>query len=133
VPVAAAFEAEVLAGDPDPLEVLRGSDHLLDQVTVLRLDPGSLGEAHSRLADPFGQAIANRLQLAEIEHPGRPDRRFDVMRHLGAAESLAEEAGQLRLEATDLAAQLEPSLALVDPDPEPGEILSQQSGHPEEL
>jgi len=55
---------------------------------------------------------------------------FDLMGDLGVAESLAEEARQLRLQAGDLTAQLQPGPALIDSDPEPGELFSsQQSGH----
>jgi hypothetical protein len=46
------------------------------------------------------------------------------------AEGLAEERGNLRLQSADLATQLESRGALVDPDPELGELLTfQQSGH----
>jgi hypothetical protein len=38
------------------------------------------------------------------------------VRHLGVAEGLAEEPAELSLEPGDLAAQLEPCLALVDRD-----------------
>jgi hypothetical protein len=129
MPVPATWEAEVLPRDSHPLEVLRGGEHLLDQLPVLRLDPGALGEGSVRLGDPLGQPVANRLQLPKVENPRGGGERLDAMRHLGATEGLAEEAGQLRLETADLAAQLQPRPSLVDPDPEPGEILSQQSGH----
>jgi hypothetical protein len=128
--VPAAFEAEVLAGDAHPLEVLRGSKHPLDQLAVLVLDPPLLNQRPPRLGDALGKAIANRLQLAEVEDPRRYRNRVDPMRDLGVTEGLAEERGQLRLEAADLAPQLEPRLALVDSSPEPGELLvSQCNGH----
>jgi hypothetical protein len=127
--MAAPGLADVGAGDPDPLELLRGLEHFPQQLAVgglllLALDQGAAG-----LADALGEAVANRLQLAEIEHPRSGGNRFDAMRNSGAAEGLAEDAGELRLEAADLTAQLKPRPALVDPDPEPGEIVFQQSGH----
>jgi len=133
VPVAAAGKTEVLTRDPHPLEVPGCGDHLLDQLLVLRLEPGALGKGRVRLTDPLGQPVANRLQLTEVENARSRGNRFDAMRQLGMAEGLAEEAGQLRLEAADLTAQLEPRPALVDLDLEPGEIVSQQSGHRREL
>jgi hypothetical protein len=129
----AARQAEVLARDPHPLEVLGGGEHLLDQLLVLGLDPGALGEGGARLGDPLGQTVANRLQLAEVKDPRRGGNGIDPMRHLGVAESLAEESGELCLEAADLAAQLNSRPSLVDLDPEPGEIFSQQSGHQQEV
>jgi hypothetical protein len=132
--VTAAGEAEVLPGDADPFEFLGRSEHPLDQLPILRLDLGARSEGRARLGNPLSQPVANRLQLAEIEDPGRGGDGVDPMRHLGVAEGLSEEAGQLRLETADLAAQLEPRPALVDPNPEPGELLSiQQSRHHEEV
>ena len=133
MPVAAAFEAEVLPRDPHPLEVLGRGDHLLDQLPVPRLDPLSLDEGRARLADPLGQAVANLLQLAEVEDPRSDGEGIDPVRNLSTAEGLGEDAGQLRLEAADLAAQLKSRLALVDPAPESGEVISQQSGHQHEV
>jgi hypothetical protein len=132
--VAATGLADVGTGDPDPLELLRGLEHFPQQLAVgglhlLALDHGAAG-----LADALGETVANRLQLAEVEHPRGARDSLDAMRDGGVAEGLADDRGKLRLEAADLAAQLEPRFTLVDPDPEPGELLSelhsiQQSGH----
>ena len=116
----AAGKAEVLARDADPLEVLRGGEHPLDQLAVLVLDPVALDQRLPRLGDAVGQAVADHLQLTEVEHPRPGGEGSDAMRYLGVAESLAEEAGQLGLEAGDLPAQLQPRLALVDRDAKPG-------------
>jgi hypothetical protein len=133
MPVAAAREAEVLARDPNPLEVLGDGEHLLDQIPVLGLDLRALSKGGASLRGPLGQTVAHRLQLTKAEDPRRGGDGINPMRHLGVAEGLAEEAGQLRLEAADLTAQLDPRPSLVDPDPEPGEILSQKSGHQQEV
>jgi hypothetical protein len=128
--VPAAVEAEVFPGDADPLEVLRRLEHLPHQVAVVLLDPLPLFQGQPRLGHPAGEAVANRLQLAEVEHPGRGRHGVDPVGDLGMAERLREEVGKLRLEAGDLPAQLQPRVALVDPEREPGELLSfQQSGH----
>lgn len=130
MPVTATGQAKILTGDADPLEVLRSGDHLPHQLAVLVLDLLSLHQSSPGFGDPVGKLVAERLQLTEVEEPGRGRDGFDPMRHLGVAERLAEKRGQLRLETADLAAQLDPRTTLVDPDPELGELLAfQQSGH----
>jgi hypothetical protein len=123
VPVAAAVKTEVLAGDAHPLEVLRGGEHPPDQRPVLVLDPAPLDQRLPCIGDAVGEPVAQRLQLPEIEQPRRGDGRLDAVRHLGVAEGLAEESGQLRLELGDLPAQLRPRPALVDREVEPAEPL----------
>lgn len=128
--MAAAVQAEVLARDLNPLEVLRSGEHLLDQLAVLVLQPPPLDQRPPRLGDALGEPIAQCLQLTEVENPRHRGSGTDPVRDLRVSEGLAEERSQLRLEAADLAAQLESRLALVNSNPEPGELLvSQQSGH----
>jgi hypothetical protein len=130
MPVAAAIEAEVLAGDPDPLEVLRCGEHLLNQLAVLVLDLPPLHQSPPCLGDPLGEAIAYRLQLTQVEYPWGGSDGIDAVGNLRVAESLSEDLAQLRFQAADLAPQLRARLALVDPGAEPGELLTfQQSGH----
>jgi hypothetical protein len=127
----AARQTEIGSGDANPLEVLRGGEHPLDQRPVLLLDPPALEERLPRLGDAVGELVAKRLQLAQVEHPRPRGNRVDAVRHLGVAEGLAEESRQLRLEAGDLLAQLQPRPALVDDDAQPTEfLLSEQSRHP---
>jgi len=129
VPGPAAGLADVGAADAQPLELHRRIEHFLQQLTVLGLELRTLVQDRAGFGDAVGKAIANHLQLPEVEHPGNGVT-LDAMRDLDVAEALAEERGQLRLQARDLAAQLEPSPALVDSAPEPGELLTfQQSGH----
>jgi hypothetical protein len=132
VPSAAARLADVGAADPHPLELGRRIEHFLQQLTVLILDQHSIAKSGAGFGDAVGETIANGLQLPEVKYPwnGRTSVTLNAMRDLGVAEGFAEERGQLRLQARDLTAQLEPSLALVDSAPEPGELLTfQQSGH----
>lgn len=114
--MATAVQTEVFPRDPDPLEVLRGGEHPLHQLAVLVLSPRPLDEGAPRLRYAVGETIADHLELAEIEDPGRGCDRVDPVRHLGVTEGLAEEPAQLGLEPGDLAAQLKPGLALVDRD-----------------
>lgn len=134
MPGATAGLADVGAGDPHPLEFLGRLQQCSQQFAVVGLERLALGQGRACLGNPLRQPVANRLQLAEVEHPRGGGNRLDPMRDRRVAEGLAEDFRQLRLEATDLAAQLEPRPTLVDPDPEPGELLSiQQCRHFEEV
>lgn len=125
-----AVEAEVFAGDADPLEVLGGGEHPPDELVVLVLDPLSLYQRLPGLRRAVGEPVSNLLQLTQVEHPRRGSDGLDMVRNLGVAEPLADEAGELCLEPGDLAAQLQPRLALVDRNTQPVELpLSQQSRH----
>jgi hypothetical protein len=129
--VPATGKPKLLAGDADPLEVLRGGDHLPHQRSVLVLHLLALHQGAPCLGGAVGELVADRLQLTEVEHPRGGGNRFETVGHPGVTEGLAEERTELRLQARDLAAQLEPRLALVASDPEPGELLAfQQSRHP---
>ncbi|HEX5983215.1 MAG TPA: hypothetical protein VFY69_03315 [Solirubrobacterales bacterium] len=124
------MEPEVLPRDPHPLVILRRGEHLPDELVVVRLDPSTLLDGEARLGDPGDEAVANRLELAEVENPRRGRDGIDPVGDLGMAEGLGEEARQLALQARDLPAQLQPRVALVSLAWKPGElVLSQQSGH----
>jgi hypothetical protein len=128
--VAAALEAEVLPGDPNPLEVLRSGKHSFDQLAVLVLDLAALHQSPPCLGNPLGEAIAYRLQLTEVENPWRRGEGTDAVGNFRMAKSLSEQLAQLSFEAADLAPQLQARLALIDPDAEPDELIAfQQSGH----
>lgn len=115
----ASRQTEVGPGDADPLELPRGGQHPLDQRRVLVLDPAALDEGLARLGDAVGELVAKGLQLAQVEQSRARGDRGDAVGYLGVAEGLAEEAGELPLEAGDLLAQLLPRAALVDGDVEP--------------
>jgi len=104
VPVPAAGQAEVFPGDANPLEVLGGGEHPLDQLLILVLDPPPLDQSPAGLGDAVGEPVPQGLQLAEVEHSRAGGDGRDPVRHLGMAERLGEEAGQLRLEPRDLPA-----------------------------
>lgn len=114
--MAAAMQSQVLPGDPHPLEVPRRRQHPLDQPAVLILDPRPLDQRGPRFGDAIRETIANHLELAQIQDAGDSGDRIDPVRYLGVAECLSEEPAKLGLEPGDLAAQLEPCLALVDRD-----------------
>lgn len=112
--MAAAGEPEVFAGDPDPLEVPGRGEHPLDQLAVLVLHPRAFGQSLARLGDAVGEAVPNRLQLAEIEYPRLRRDRLDPVGDLDVPEGIAEGGGELGLEPGDLPSQLLARLALVD-------------------
>ncbi|HEU4738436.1 MAG TPA: hypothetical protein VFS54_05060 [Solirubrobacterales bacterium] len=114
--MAAAVQPQIFSGDLHPLEVLRGGQHPFDQFAVFILHPRPLDEGGARLGDAIREAIANHLELTQIEDPGGDGYGVDPVRHLGMAEGLAEEPAELGLEPGDLAAQLEACLALVNRD-----------------
>lgn len=130
MPVTAAVQAEVLPGDANPLEVLRCGEHLLNELAVFVLDPPALHQGTPRFSHAIGEPVSNRLQLPQVENPRRGGDGLDAMRNLRVAETLADETGELRLEASDLPAQLQPRLALVNCNTQPVEFpLFQQSRH----
>ncbi len=129
MPGATAGLADVGAGDPNPLVILRGLQHLVQQLAVVGLNQRSLRQRLARFGDPVGEAVANRLQLAKIKHPGNRRLSFNPMGNLGVAEGVPEETRQLRLEPGDLLTQLQPRITLVDRNVGPGELAFQQSGH----
>jgi hypothetical protein len=130
VPDAAARLADIGAADADPLEATGLIEHFAQQLTVAGLQLSAVGQRRASFGDALGEPVANGLQLAQIEHPRCGRNSLDLMRDLRVAERLTKEAGQLRLESRDLAAQLEPRLALIDFNPKPSEIFSfKQNGH----
>jgi len=99
MPVPAAWESHVFPGDAHPPEVLWRGEHLPQQLAVFPLDPLPLRQGDASLGDSVGQAVAHRLQLAEVEYPRRGGHRPDPVGHFGVAEGRAEQSGELRLEA----------------------------------
>jgi hypothetical protein len=124
VPVTTAGLADIGAADLDPLEVLRCGEHLPQQLAVAGLDPGPLAQRQPRLGDPFGEIVAQALELAQVEDPGLHRDGGDAMIELDPAEGLGEEAGELALEVTDLAPQLRAGSELVDLDAKPIQAVS---------
>jgi hypothetical protein len=130
MPGPAARLADVAAFDLDPLEVRRRRQHLGQQLAVGALEALALVQRHPRVGDPFGQLVAQMLQLAQAEDPRLARQGADPVLDLHPAEAGGEEPGQLALEAPDLTAQLGAGEALVDLDVECVEALSfEQIGH----
>jgi hypothetical protein len=132
--VPAPGQPHVIPRDANPLEVRRRREHLANELAVALLDPLSLDQGLPGLSDSIGEAVSDRLELAEVENPWSRSDRVDPVGHLGVAESLPEEGRQLCLEAADLAPQLKSRLALIDAGSEPSELIAfQQSGHQQKL
>lgn len=127
--MAAAVQPQVLPGDLHPLEILGSGQHPFDQLAVLVLDSRPLDESGARLGNAIGEAVANHLQLTQVQHPGGGRNRVDPVRNLGVAESLAEEPTELGLQPGNLAAQLESCLALVDRDAKSRKRLIEKTRH----
>jgi hypothetical protein len=130
----ASMQAKVFPGDANPLEVLGGDEHLLHQFAVLVLEPLSLHKGLSRFGNTIGEAVSNGLQLAEVKHLRCGGSGLNPVRNLRVTEPLGDEAGELFLKPSDLPAQLQTRLALIDRDIQPVESpLSQQSRHLQRL
>jgi hypothetical protein len=114
VPGAAAGLAEIGTRDHDPLEALRRRQHLSQQLAVGALDVAAARQLRPRVRPPRRQFVPNPLQLAEVEQPALAMAGERPPAQLGPAEGFAEEAGELTLQARDLAAQLGAGEALVD-------------------
>lgn len=63
----AAGEPEILPRDANPLEVLRGGEHPLDQLLLTFLEPPPLDESPAGLGNAIGEIVAQGLQLTEVE------------------------------------------------------------------
>ncbi len=134
MPVAAAGLADVGAGDPHPLVLLRRREHLLEQIAIARLQLVLATQGATRLGDAVGEGVADALQVLQPRH----SRRVRGGGHLGvdgdAREGLRREAPELVLEAADLAPQLGAGEALVAPHPKHRERVSiEQFRHKPEI
>jgi hypothetical protein len=128
--VAAAVQAEVLPGDPNPLEVLGRREHLLDELAILVLESPPLDESTPGLSHTIGEPVPDHLQLTEVEHPRGGGSCLDVVGNLRMTKTLANETGELPLEPGNLPAQLQPRVALVNCNAQPVEFpLFQQTRH----
>ncbi len=115
MPVPATGQAEIGAADPQPAVGGGVGEHLLEQVAVRLLERLALEERAVRLGDLQRQRIADLLELAKVEHPGRTDG-GDPMGDDDAPEALGDQPAELTLEPGDLPAQLGAGQPLVDRD-----------------
>jgi hypothetical protein len=111
MPVAAARLPDVLGRDPNPSVSLRRDDHRLQQATVGLLDLASPPELGLRLAEPHGEAIADSLELARVEHSGSAHRRHPPLDSL-AGKGGCEELAETLFEQCDLAPEVVTDAAL---------------------
>src|SRR5688572_16383604 len=112
MPVLAAALADVLVPDAHPLVLLGLEHHLLDQPAVLLLDPRAVGQRPAHVVEPLGEIVAERLQLAEGEHP-RPASGRHAPVEASARVRGADQRGQVRLEPAALLEQVAPGRPLV--------------------
>jgi hypothetical protein len=124
MPVAAPRLTDVGAGDPQPLVLGRLGQHLLEQLAIARLQFVLLVQGAPRDGDPIGKGVADPLQVLQVGDPRhvRAGRHLDVEDDAG--KGLGREAGQLVLEAADLAPQLDAREALVAPHSKHRECVS---------
>jgi transposase len=111
--VAAARLAEVGARDAHPLEVLRASQHRLQQLAVAGLELGAPPQRAARVLNPLRKRVANRLQLAQVQRSRLTRHGGHIGDQLDTREGLGNQGRQLPLEAADLPPQLGASEALV--------------------
>ncbi len=109
----AARLANVGAGDPHPLVIRRRRQHPLEQLAVAGLQLVLLEQGATRLSYAIGECVADPLELLEPGHPRLGEAGLDRGIERKTREGLSAEAGELVLEATDLAAQLRAREALV--------------------
>ena len=114
--MAAALQAELLAGYAQPLEVGRPRQHLLEQLRVADVRRGTLLERVTGLRDTVGEFVSDPLEIAEAEGPGSGGVPFDAGVDRNPGKAVGEKTGELVLEAGDLTAKLGSRQALVAVD-----------------
>ena len=118
MPVATAPLPDVSPGDSQPPELGGRGEHVEQELAVALLQLVSLAQRVTSLGDPSRQGIAHPLQLTEVGDSRRPCRAGRASVNSNPREGLGREAGQLPLEAADLAPQLGTSKSLVTVDSE---------------
>lgn len=104
--MAASGLAEVGARDPQPLEPGGLGEHLLEQLPVVGLERGPLGESATDGGDPRRQGVADLLELPEADQARLPRGGGHARIDGKARKGLRREPPQLSLEAADLSPQL---------------------------
>ena len=124
MPVPAAWRADVVARDPQPLVLGGSGQHPLQELAVARLEIVLRIQRAAGTGNPIGERVANPLQLLQA----RDTRLAEPGRHGGieieARKCLAVEAGKLVLEPADLAPELGAREALVASNSKRGEHVS---------
>lgn len=126
MPVPAAGSADVVAGDPHPLELRGSGEHALEQLAVALLQVVLLAQGSAGVLDASRERVAHRLQLAEVERPTAGGEGGDAGVDLDPRERLGGQRDQAVLQPADLAPQLGARKALVAADLRRGAALSGQ-------
>lgn len=126
MPVATARLPNVSPGDAQPLVFGGRRQHFLQQLAVALLQLVALAQRDTSLGDPSRQGVAHPLQLTEVSNSRRSCRAGRASVNSKPREGLGREAGQLPLEAPDLAPQLGTSKSLVTVD---SKLISLQHTH----
>jgi hypothetical protein len=113
VPVPAAGQTEVVTRDLHPLVVPRGLEHPLQQLVIVPLELVTLAQGAAGVLHARRQGVADRLELAEVEHSRLARERRHLIGHLQATECLADQSRLLSFKPTDLASKLGTGKALV--------------------
>ena len=113
MPVPATWLADVRTGDPQPLMLGRRRQHAAQELTIAGLQFALCLQRQARRGDPLGKRVAHLLQLVEAGHPRFGEMTGNRSVDDDARKGLGREAGELMLEAGDLAPQLGAREALV--------------------
>lgn len=128
--MAATRQAEVIAGNLHPLEVLWGREHAVEQLAVAGLELCLLAKRPPCILYSRRESIADRLQLTEIKRTWLPRESRNVGGYLQAGEGLRDQGRELSLKTADLTAQLNAGEALVAAHPQRiGAVSFEQMGH----
>lgn len=113
MPVPTTRLTDIGAGDPQPLVLGRRRQHAAQQLTIAGLQLTLRLQRQARRGDPLGKRVAHLLQLVEAGNPRFGEMAGDRSVDDDARKGLGREAGELVLEAGDLAPQLGAREALV--------------------
>jgi len=116
VPVAAARLADVGTGDSQPLVLGWRGEHVAQQLAVALLQLVALAQGDAGVRNPLGKRVPHALQLTEIGDSRRTCHCRNPGVYRNSRKGLGGEAGQLPLQATDLATQLDSPKPLVAAD-----------------
>lgn len=111
--MAAARLADVGTRDSQPLVLPRGCQHATQQLTVAGLEFIPLAERQPRGGDPLGQCVPHLLELIEARDSGLAEVGSDTGVEIQPGKGLGAKAGELMLQAADLAPHLSAREALV--------------------
>lgn len=116
MPVAAARLANVGTGDSQPLVLGGRGEHVAQQLAIVLLQLAALAQRDAGVRNLLGKGVPHALQLAEVGDPRWSCQGGNLGVYREPWEGLGHKAGQLPLEAPDLAPQLGPRESLIAAD-----------------